>query len=99
MLTDLGYAVAEAASVPEARALLDGLPEIAAVLSDISLAGAETGLDLARALGPDGPPLWLMTSLPPEDPRHREALALAPVLAKPFGAETLAAALGADAAA
>ena len=99
MLTDLGYAVAEAASVPEARALLDGLPEIAAVLSDISLAGAETGLDLARALGPEGPPLWLMTSLPPEDPRHREALALAPVLAKPFGAETLAAALGADAAA
>ncbi|WP_371039244.1 PAS-domain containing protein [Rhodosalinus sp. FB01] len=99
MLTGLGHAVAEAASVAEARALLDGLPEIGAVLSDISLAGAETGLDLARALGPDGPPIWLMTSLPPEDPRHREALSLAPVLAKPFGVETLAAALGPQAAA
>ncbi|RBI85590.1 hybrid sensor histidine kinase/response regulator [Rhodosalinus halophilus] len=94
MLTGLGHAVVEAASAAEARALAETLPEIGAVLTDLTLEGAETGLDLARALGAEGPPVWFMTALPPDHPLHAEARAQGPVLTKPFGAEALARALG-----
>ena len=35
-------------------------------------------------------PAFLMTSLPPDDPLHKRALDLAPVLRKPFTAAQLA---------
>lgn len=89
MLTDLGYAVVEAASVEEAASLAEGLPDIALVLSDIALEGEATGLALAHRL--PGLPLRFMTSLPADHPQHRAARALAPVLPKPFTAEGLAA--------
>jgi signal transduction histidine kinase len=89
MLTGAGHTVIEAASVPEARLLLAQLPDIQLVLSDISLEGAETGLDLVRGLAPEGPPAYLMTSLPASDPRHLQAQTLSPVLAKPFSREQL----------
>ncbi|RKF13097.1 response regulator [Roseovarius spongiae] len=86
MLREAGHSVIEAASVAEARALLAELPEIAAILSDIVLEGEETGLDLAA----EAPcPVFLMTSLPPADPRHAAAARLAPLLRKPFGAGEL----------
>lgn len=91
MLRDAGHSVIEAASVAEARALLNELPEISMVLSDISLEGNETGLDLVRSL--PGHKALLMTSLPADDARYRAALALAPVLRKPFTAGQLAALL------
>ncbi|WHZ36148.1 PAS-domain containing protein [Sagittula sp. MA-2] len=90
MLTGLGYAVAEASSVPEALALAETL-EVALILSDITLEGSEPGHTLADHLPQI--PLRLMTSLPPGDPRHRAARARAPVIAKPFTPETLANAL------
>ncbi|MGH1416508.1 MAG: hybrid sensor histidine kinase/response regulator [Pelagimonas sp.] len=88
MLTDMDYAVVEAASVAEARALADGLPDIALVLSDISLEGDEPGLVLAEDL--PKLPLRLMTSLPRSHPLHAQALTRVPVLAKPFDADDLA---------
>lgn len=91
MLTDMGHAVVEAASVAEARALAEGLPDVALVLSDLSLEGEAPGTDLAQAL--PGLPLVLMTALPADHPLHVRASALAPVLAKPFGPEALAHAL------
>ena len=84
MLREAGHTVVEATSVAEALTLLTELPEISALLSDITLEGEQTGLDLIEAL-PDGRcPAFLMTSLPPDDPLHRRALSLAPVLRKPF---------------
>ena len=84
MLMDLGHSVIEAASADEATALLADLPDIALILSDIQLKGDATGLDLAKRLGPDAPPLVLMTSLPGDDALFMQAQTMAPVLRKPF---------------
>ncbi|QIE45789.1 hybrid sensor histidine kinase/response regulator [Pseudohalocynthiibacter aestuariivivens] len=92
MLREAGHSVIEAASVPEARSLLAQLPEISALLSDIVLEGEQTGVDLA-AVAPC--PTFLMTSLPPSDPRFAAAVAAAPVLRKPFSAAELYAFLSA----
>ncbi|MFD1157965.1 hybrid sensor histidine kinase/response regulator [Roseovarius aestuarii] len=90
MLRDAGHAVVEATSVVEALALLPELPQISALLSDITLEGDQTGLDLMAALPTGHCPAFLMTSLPPDDPLHKRALDLAPVLRKPFTAAQLA---------
>ena len=95
MLTRQGHAVVEAASTTEARALLETLPEIGGLLTDITLEGGETGLDLAAGIGPGGPPVWFMTALPPAHPLHAAARARGPVLAKPFTTQALAQALDA----
>lgn len=93
MLTRAGHSVIEAASVAEAEALLASLPDVQLVLSDIQLEGEGTGVDLARARGNAGqsPPVCLMSSLPRDHPLFLEAAQVAPVLAKPFTAEDLAA--------
>ncbi|SEO71582.1 Response regulator receiver domain-containing protein [Salinihabitans flavidus] len=91
MLTAQDHAVIEAASAEEARALLDQLPEISLVLSDISLEGGETGVDLLHALPDGAPPCFLMTSLPQSHPLYLQGAARAPVLPKPFSAEELSA--------
>ncbi len=89
MLRSAGHTVIEATSVGEALALAQEMPEISAILSDISLEGEKTGLDLAVALGDDPRPVFLITSLPPEDPLFRAASQKAPVLRKPFQAKEL----------
>jgi len=96
MLRDAGHAVIEAASVDEALALLADLPQITALLSDISLEGDRTGLDLVGDLPKGHCPAYLMTSLPPDDPLHIAARKRAPVLRKPFTAAQLAAFLQQD---
>lgn len=83
-LRGLGHAVIEAASLSEARNLVD-LPGLELILSDIQL-GDGLGLDLGASL-----PMVLMTSLPPEAPLR--ARATAPVLTKPLTPARLAAAL------
>ena len=92
MLTGMGFSVVEAASVDEACALAEGLPDIALVLSDISLEGDSPGLAIAERL-PDLP-IRFMTSLPPDHPLHIRARRLGPVLPKPFSAADLAGFLG-----
>lgn len=92
MLTGLGHRVVEAASVPEATALIAGLPEITCVLSDIQLEGSETGLDLAARAAPLR--VTLMTSLPADHALYKAAVARGAVLRKPFGVAHLATALG-----
>ncbi len=90
MLCAIGHNVIEAATAEDARglALLDGLE---VVLSDINLAGGETGLDLLRVLRPQlpGVAMGLMTSLPPGDALFKRAAGSFPVLRKPFGADEL----------
>ena len=93
MLTDLGHMVIETSTVEEAETLLSTIPDISVVLSDIKLEGAETGVDLARK-GTENVPMFLMTSLPENDPLYMRGAALAPILRKPFTAPQLAQFLG-----
>ena len=90
MLTDQGHTVIEASSAEEALILQSELPEIKRILSDISLSGDMTGVDFVRALPKGHPPCYLMTSLAPDHPLFTDAMALAPVLPKPFTPEQLA---------
>ncbi|MEY8829135.1 PAS-domain containing protein [Sedimentitalea sp. XS_ASV28] len=99
MLIDLGHAVIEATSVDEAAALIADVEDISLVLSDINLSGSGTGLDLVERLDGGKLPCVLMTSLPADDPLHVAALAVAPVLHKPFSAAQLAALIKPEAAA
>ncbi|SPF79781.1 hybrid sensor histidine kinase/response regulator [Pseudoprimorskyibacter insulae] len=92
MLVELGYMVVEAASVAEALELVQELPEVALILSDITLEGEQTGVDLARAL--HDRPVRLMTSLPADHPLHEAARHAAPLLTKPFTTAQLAGFLG-----
>ena len=92
MLTHMGHSVIEAASVDEALALAQGVPDIAFVLSDISLEGERLGTDLVSALA--NKPVYLTTSLPATDPRHTYALTIASLLPKPFSQSELAIFLG-----
>jgi len=91
MLVDLGHSVIEATNVDEALALAD-LPGVDCVLSDITLIGEKTGLDLAETLAarPGSPAVCLMTALAPDDQLRRAAARRFPVLAKPFGEAALA---------
>ena len=91
MLREQGHAVIEAASVDEALALLSQLPDITLILSDITLEGDATGLDLLDRLPAIHPPCLLMTSLPKDHPCHIAATGRVPVLMKPFTATGLTA--------
>ncbi|WP_390911349.1 PAS-domain containing protein [Pseudosulfitobacter sp. SM2401] len=93
LLIGLGHSVVEAISVQEATALIETIPDIQLVLSDIHLSGEGTGLDLMNGLRKTGTPVILMTSLPETDPLHRMACATTLVLHKPFSPADLAAAL------
>jgi signal transduction histidine kinase/CheY-like chemotaxis protein len=101
MLREMGHSVLEAESAEEALALSD-VPGIDAVLTDITLAGARSGLDLAQALarrGGGAPALYLMTSLPPGDTTRQAAARRFPLIAKPFSGAELAAFLAMERAA
>lgn len=90
MLTELGHLVIEATSVDEALALLDQVPGISLILSDIHLEGAATGVDLVQRVPSGGIPTYLMTSFTQSHPLYIEGAALAPVIRKPFTSEALA---------
>jgi CheY-like chemotaxis protein len=96
MLISQGHTVIEATSTEEALLLAQDLPDIALVLSDISLEGEATGIDLIERVGQTRPTSFLMTSLPETDPLFQRAVQLAPVIRKPFNSETLQIYLGLD---
>lgn len=89
MLITQGFMVIEAASVDEGLMLLDHVPGITTVLSDIKVEGNKTGVDLADALKDRDLPVFLMTSLTQSHPLYLEGAARAPILRKPFTAEAL----------
>lgn len=92
MLTDMGHRVIEATSAEEgsALAMLEG---INFVLSDISLIGDTTGVQMVDALKQNGlkADACLMTSLPANDPIRTDAATRYPLIPKPFTATDLAA--------
>ncbi|MCU0912737.1 MAG: ATP-binding protein, partial [Rhodobacteraceae bacterium] len=95
MLIELGHTVIEAETADEAERLAE-IPGIDLVLSDITLKGGRTGIDLLAALaaGDRIADLRLMTSLPAGHALRSAAAAQAPVLSKPFGRGDLARFLG-----
>ncbi|WP_407491719.1 PAS-domain containing protein [Pseudooceanicola sp. MF1-13] len=94
MLRADGYSVIEAASVDEARSLVTQVPGLTLVLTDISLEGHLTGIDLFDSLPDDAPPCYMMTSLRPDHPLHVSAAQRTPVLRKPFKPSDLSYLLG-----
>jgi CheY-like chemotaxis protein len=96
MLISEGHVVIEAETVQEALQLAQ-LSGVGMVISDISLRGEGTGLELMDKLGALGltVPRYLMTSRPPNDPLHNIAITRYPVLQKPFDRKQLTAFLAA----
>ena len=90
MLRAEGYTVIEAASVEEARDLVTQVPGLTLILSDITLEGSLTGIDLFDSLPDGAPPCYMMTSLRPDHPLHAAAAQRTPVLRKPFAVTDLA---------
>lgn len=91
MLIELGHTVIEAETVDEAEKLAE-IPGIDLVLSDINLPGNRSGLDLIEALSDRPiPHLRLMSSLPAGNALRERACTTAPLLAKPFSKDQLAA--------
>lgn len=90
-----GFQVIEAASPEEALELLETLPKVALMVSDIMMAGPKTGIDIAREaarLRPDTP-LLLISGLATTHPALREAEAEFRLLKKPFGEEAFLSAI------
>ena len=100
MLRELGHTVLEAETAEEAETLAE-IPGIDLVLTDITLPGGRSGLDLAETLRTRGNPtgILMMTALPVQDPLRARAESRFPLIAKPFDAAALAAFLNAELAA
>lgn len=94
MLRLEGYSVIEAASVEEAQSLVAQVPGLTLILTDITLEGVLTGIDLFDSLSGDAPPCYMMTSLRPDHPLHMAAAQRTPVLRKPFDPGELSHLLG-----
>jgi len=85
MLRELGHSILEATSADEAEALA-AVPGIDTVLTDITLDGSRTGLDLARSLTRQNSTaqVFMMTSLPASDKTRQAARSEYPLIGKPF---------------
>lgn len=94
-LGELGYPVIEAANGLEAQAMLDSVPEISLLVSDMVMPGGVGGRELlahARRTRPDLPVL-LITGYAGDAGNLPESPVDAPVLRKPFDKRALGAAL------
>lgn len=89
MLVETGYSVIEAPTAGEAIEIIHNLDSLTLILSDLSLEGSATGIDLFDKLPEGAPPFLMMTSLRPDHPLHRAARVRGPVLQKPFDANQL----------
>ncbi|MFY0595443.1 MAG: PAS-domain containing protein [Cognatishimia sp.] len=89
MLIAHSYLVVEATSVDEALMLLDHVPGISMILSDIKVEGSATGVDLVEKVKHHALPIYLMTSLDQSHPLYMQGAARAPIIRKPFTSEAL----------
>ena len=90
-LNDLGYPVIEAENGDQALAMVEQIPDIAVVVSDVIMPGGINGQELAAAIRQQRPGMRivLMSGFTAEDAPPGQA----PILAKPFGRQDLARAL------
>lgn len=94
-LMAIGYTVLEAGSAQEALHLLEQVEDIYAVVSDISMPGQLSGIDLVKKIHGQFPAIItvLMTGHGANEERYQETGLSCPILRKPFSAERLADAL------
>lgn len=94
LLLQMGHTVVEATTEAEALTLAQTL-ELTHVVTDLSLAGGETGVGLAAALQNAGYrlPTFVITGLPPHDPLRKTAASRFSVISKPLQYDALASAL------
>ncbi len=88
-IIDAGQMVVEASSYTEAVSLIETLPDIGLVLTDLQIEGSENGANLAEHAQKFGLTSVIMTSLPRDHFDFIAAQNVAPVLQKPIDDATL----------
>jgi len=93
-LVALGHPVVEAGSAEEAEALIENLPDLGLIITDVALPGEKSGSDLARTVAATWPEIAtvLMTGHGTKSVA-KASPAEAPVLQKPFEQAELAVAI------
>jgi len=92
-LIDLGYPVLEAANGDEALPMVENVPDIGVLISDVVMPGALNGRALAAAALDRRPGLAILLMSGYADGPGAETTSAIPLLPKPFSREALAAAL------
>ena len=84
MIHDLGFEVIEAADADQAISLLESIPEIFAVFTDIQMPGSMDGLRLVAVVKNRWPPVALMVTSGQLRPRDTDLPENAHFLPKPY---------------
>ena len=92
-LTDLGYPVIEAENGAQAREMIEHVPDIAILVSDIIMPGGINGRQLAEWVMQHRPQLGILLMTGYADEQDTGAASDLPLLAKPFIRQDLARAL------
>jgi CheY-like chemotaxis protein len=93
-LVDLGYPVIEAENADQALDMVQQIPDIVIVVSDILMPGQLNGRQLAERIRQTHPRMRIVLMSGYTDEDEKPANACLPVLAKPFVRQDLARALG-----
>ncbi|MBS1158163.1 MAG: domain S-box protein [Proteobacteria bacterium] len=92
-LIDLGYPVIEAENGAQAREMIENIPDIAIIVSDIIMPGGINGRQLADWVGQHHPQLSILLMSGYADEVDQSAAGDRPLLCKPFVRQDLARAL------
>ena len=92
-LIDLGYPVIEAENGVQAQAMINQIPDIALVVSDVIMPGGINGRQLAEQVAREHPHIRIVLMSGYTDETQDDGASDLPVLAKPFGRQDLARAL------
>lgn len=92
-LTDLGYPVIEAENGPQALEMIEHIPDIAILLSDIIMPGGINGRQLAEWVMQHRPHLSILLMTGYADEHATDGTGKLPLLSKPFVRQDLARAL------
>jgi CheY-like chemotaxis protein len=84
MIGDLGFEVIEAADADQAISLLESIPEISLVFTDIQMPGSIDGLRLAQVVRNRWPPVALLVTSGQLRPHNKDLPENAHFLPKPY---------------
>ena len=84
MIRDLGFEVIEAANADQAISLLESVPEISIVFTDIQMPGSMDGVRLVAVINKRWPPVALLVTSGQFRPRDGELPGNAHFIPKPY---------------
>ena len=95
-LLELGFPVIEAASAAEAKSLINQIPEISILLTDVIMPGSQNGREMATQAKINNPGLHvvIMSGYEELETTTNKTIETIATLSKPFTKKQLAAALG-----